>query len=128
VIGVCGSVSRSPDPAPYREATEWLDQNSPEGAIVFTANWSDFPRLFFYSKHNRYLVHMDPMFMRAKRTGIWGLWNRIRFGETHDPALWLRNRFWFGCGYVFATEEFPELRQQLRSRQVTRYLYRSGVR
>jgi hypothetical protein len=123
VIGVSVSVSQSPDPAPYREATEWLDENSREGEIVFTANWSDFPRLFFYSKHNRYLVHMDPMFMRAKRTGIWNRWNRIRFGNSSEPSNQIRDRYKFRSRFVFATDEFPELREQLASARVTRCLY-----
>ncbi|MDP2586266.1 MAG: hypothetical protein Q8P32_00635 [Candidatus Komeilibacteria bacterium] len=47
----------------YQQASAWLTANSPKQAVVFNANWSDFPALFYHNSHNYYLTGLDPTFM-----------------------------------------------------------------
>lgn len=46
----------------YRPAAEWIAENTPQNAIIFHADWDDFPALFLWNRTNRYLVGLDPRF------------------------------------------------------------------
>jgi hypothetical protein len=59
----------APDRA--RVAAVWLRENTPAGSTVLNVNWWDFPELFFWNTHNRYVGGLDPIFQYA-----------------HDPALY----------------------------------------
>jgi len=61
----------------YKDAAEWLNKNTPQGSIVFNANWGDFPQLFFYNHHNCYIIGMDPTFMYAADPQKYWLWRHI---------------------------------------------------
>ena len=61
----------------YKDAAEWLNKNTPQGSIVFNANWGDFPQLFFYNHHNYYIIGMDPTFMYAADPQKYWLWRHI---------------------------------------------------
>ncbi|MDO8425062.1 MAG: hypothetical protein Q7T01_00925 [bacterium] len=43
-------------------ASGWIAEHAPPGAIIFHADWDDFPFLFFHNRHQRYLVGLDPRF------------------------------------------------------------------
>ncbi len=40
----------------FAGASAWLAANTSEGEQIFQTDWDDFPRLFFYNTHNRYLI------------------------------------------------------------------------
>jgi hypothetical protein len=61
----------------YKGAGEWLKQNTLQNSIVFNANWDNFPQLFFYNHHNRYIVGMDPTFMYVYDKKLYWLWHNI---------------------------------------------------
>lgn len=42
----------------FRNAANWLVQNSNEGDIVFNTQWDEFPELFYWDQ-NYYIVGMD---------------------------------------------------------------------
>ncbi|NIM07187.1 MAG: hypothetical protein GTN69_07285 [Armatimonadetes bacterium] len=44
---------------------EWLKDNSEPGEIVFHVSWGNFPELFYWNQHNRYIGGMDPIFQYA---------------------------------------------------------------
>ncbi len=52
-------------PERFREAGEWLRNNSRPGDIVFNASWDYFPELFFWNSRNFYISGMDPIFQYA---------------------------------------------------------------
>jgi hypothetical protein len=63
--GFVGWMTTQLDPYRFRSVGEWMTKNTPAGSIVFHANWSIFPELFFWDRHNRYIGGMDPIFEYA---------------------------------------------------------------
>ncbi|PLX24712.1 hypothetical protein C0580_04335 [Candidatus Parcubacteria bacterium] len=47
----------------FKNASQWLEQNTPEGSIVFHADWDEWPVLYYHNDHNYYIVGLDPTFM-----------------------------------------------------------------
>jgi hypothetical protein len=70
----------------YKGGSEWLQKNTPPGSIVFHTDWDDFPMLFFFNTHNRYIVGLDPDLMRLENESLFHLWQKITLGQNTDPA------------------------------------------
>lgn len=47
----------------FAASSEWLAQNTPQGAVVFHSSWDEFPILFYHNSHNYYIIGLDPTFM-----------------------------------------------------------------
>ena len=77
----------------YAGASNWLEQNTKDGELVFQTDWDDFPRLFFYNTHNTYLIGLDPTFMQIYRPEIYDLWVPIVRGEVKQPSQFIANIF-----------------------------------
>jgi hypothetical protein len=56
---------RAIDPHRAEPAMNWLSRNTPKDSIVFHVNWSVFPELLFWNRHNRYINGLDPIFLYA---------------------------------------------------------------
>ncbi|MFO0983764.1 MAG: hypothetical protein U1E76_18870 [Planctomycetota bacterium] len=52
-------------PLAEQEVAQWLERNTPAGAIVFHVEWDKFAPLFFWNQHDRYINGMDPIFEYA---------------------------------------------------------------
>ncbi len=52
----------------------WLNQNAQKGDIVFEANWSWFPGLFYYSPNTYYIAGLEPRFMYSYSPSLYWLW------------------------------------------------------
>jgi hypothetical protein len=65
-------------PRRLQPAMEWLSLNSPEGSVVFHTRWVGFGELFFWSRHNRYINGMDPIFMFRR--------DEARYWQMHHLA------------------------------------------
>lgn len=61
----------------YKDATNWLVQNTPQQSIVFNMDWDNFPELLYYNTHNYYIVGMDPMFMYEYDKKLYWMWYHI---------------------------------------------------
>lgn len=61
----------------FEDSMDWLKKNSPEGSVVFAANWSLFGEMFFWNTHNRYITGMDPIFLYAYDQGLYWKYHRI---------------------------------------------------
>jgi hypothetical protein len=72
--------SDPPDRA--RVAAEWLSENTPEGSVVLNVNWWDFPELFFWSTHNRYVGGLDPIFQYAYDPTLYWKVHHLELGDT----------------------------------------------
>jgi hypothetical protein len=46
----------------FKDAAEWIADNSSPGDIVFNARWEYFPELFFWNTKNVYVSGTDPIF------------------------------------------------------------------
>lgn len=83
----------------YAGAAAWLVANTPQGSRVFHTDWDDFPRLFFYDRHNTYIVGLDPDYMRLKDAKAYAEWRDIGRGKNKHPADRIVQRF--ESEYVF---------------------------
>ncbi len=89
----------------YRGGAEWLAGHTPENAIVFHTDWDDFPMLFFFNTHNRYIVGLDADNLRLKDEKFFRLWEKITVGDVKDPAADIVDKF--HSNYVF-TDRYHE--------------------
>jgi hypothetical protein len=67
----------------------WLASNTPDGAIVFTPDWDDFPLLFFHDQHNRYVLGLDPTYLELRDGELYRLWQRLGRGHARPPSQFL---------------------------------------
>ncbi|MBE0695860.1 MAG: hypothetical protein IH586_02965 [Anaerolineaceae bacterium] len=82
----------------YAGASAWLAANTPEGARIFQTDWDDFPRLFFYNTHNRYLIGLDPTYMLIYDAELYNLWVDITQGKVDLPSNAIERDF--GARYI----------------------------
>jgi len=82
----------------YAGASAWLIENTPKGSRIFQSDWDDFPRLFFYNRHNTYLIGLDPTYMQLFDPPLYQLWVLITQGRVDNPSKIIANRF--GSQYV----------------------------
>jgi len=92
-------IAKRPPTEAYKGGAEWLAEHTPEGSTIFHTDWDDFPMLFFYNTHNRYLVGLDPDFMRLKDEALFRQWEAITRGKVRHPEDAILKEF--GCEYVF---------------------------
>jgi asparagine N-glycosylation enzyme membrane subunit Stt3 len=96
-------VASEPASLAYRGGAEWLAQNTSAGATVFHTDWDDFPMLYFYNTHNRYIVGLDPDFMRLKDEKLFRRYEDITLGRVREPEDEIL--YDFGCEYVFTDND-----------------------
>lgn len=84
----------------FAAASNWLEQNSNPGDIVFHTDWDEFPILFYHNHHNYYLVGLDPTFMYQYDKDLYQRWVEITRGESADN-LYLTIKTLFDAKYVF---------------------------
>ena len=93
ITRVSADIRERPDSYAYKGAADWLAQNTPQGSIVFTTDWDDFPMLFHYNTHNRYIVGLDADFMRLKNEPLFREYEKITRGKIDQPADEIFNDF-----------------------------------
>ncbi|MCI0417538.1 EpsG family protein, partial [bacterium] len=86
IIQVRQVIRNAQDSLAYKAGAEWLAQNTPPGSIVFNTDWDDFPMLFHYNTHNRYIVGLDADFLRLKDEKLFREYERITRGKVDDPS------------------------------------------
>lgn len=83
---VVDQMRQRPAPERYRGGAEWLANNTPDGAIIFTPDWDDFPLLFFHNQHNRYVLGLDPTYLELRDPELYRLWQRLGRGHAWPPS------------------------------------------
>ncbi len=73
------------------------------GSRVFTADWDDFPHMFFWNTHNTYLAGLDPTYMSIYDPGLYRRWRDVTSGRTPNPSGVIRQEF--GARYVVSDRE-----------------------
>ena len=96
----------------YKGASEWLKNNTPEGAVIFHNDWDDFPPLFYYNTHNRYIAGLDPTFMYDYNRDLYKKWVDITTGRQ-DKISEIVSRD-FGAEYVFVDKDHIALENNLK--------------
>ena len=93
------------------EAAQWLKNNTPKEAVIFTTNWSDFPQLFYFNTQNHYLFGLDPVYCYAYEPNLWDIWVAIVTGEIDNPSAEIQNAF--HADYVLCTNNPKETQYAL---------------
>jgi hypothetical protein len=84
----------------FSEPALWLVEHTPANSIIFHSDWDEFPFLFLYNDHNRYIVGLDPSFMYSYDKDLHQKWVGVTTGQiTQDLYLIIKNLF--GADYVF---------------------------
>lgn len=97
----------------YQQAAEWLKNNTPQGAIVFNADWDDFPFLFYYGDHNYYLTGLDPTFMYHKNPAKYQQYVDVTLGKRQlELRQIIKNEF--KADYVFLDTEHKAFEDKLK--------------
>ena len=112
-------------PIELEDTGHWLKVNAPEKAIVFTANWSDFPQLFYFNAQNYYLFGLDPVYCYAYDADVWNRWVALVSGQSKNPSKEIKDVF--GANYVLCSRNPEEteyaLTEQLLQENQTHIVY-----
>ncbi|PIS41116.1 MAG: hypothetical protein COT25_04780 [Candidatus Kerfeldbacteria bacterium CG08_land_8_20_14_0_20_42_7] len=95
IIGVCVVIPRDlmavrsglATGFPYlktRNAALWLKNNTPENSIVVHSDWDEFPYLFMWDDHNRFVCGLDPTFLYRQSPDVYWAWVHFSRGETTE--------------------------------------------
>lgn len=97
----------------YKNAAFWLQENSPKGSLVVTADWDDFPLLFFYNIHNVYLLGLDPNFLYKHDPEKYLYWKE--FSKGNPNAVKDKQKFLttFKSNYIFLDNGHKSLSKAL---------------
>lgn len=75
----------------FQEVANYLETNTPKNSTLFLSNWSQFPKLFFYNQHNKYLTGFSPLFAyNYNKEKYWTWYNLANFGyscSSQPPCL-----------------------------------------
>ena len=77
ILGVTSQMKQTQPYDAYKQAAQWLEENTSQGSIVFHSDWDNFPMLFFWNHHNHYIIGMDPTFMYVYDQKKYWLWENI---------------------------------------------------
>lgn len=98
VWGAYTSVRDEDDPFKFKGAAEWLASNTPVDSMVFNTDWDQFPMLFYYNSHNRFITGLDPTYLYNRDPDLWSVYEKVVAGDQSAPARAIRERF--GAEYV----------------------------
>ena len=77
----------------YSQASDWLINNTPEGARIFQTDWDDFPRFFFHNTWNTYLIGLDPTYLEIKDPDLFEQWVEITHGREEFASKIIYEKF-----------------------------------
>lgn len=93
-------INDMPKAETYQKGMEWIRTNVPAGQIVFSTDWDDFPKMFFYDTTHPYVTGLDPTYLHQQNKELSELYVNITLGKIEDPGLIIRDRF--KAQYVFS--------------------------
>jgi hypothetical protein len=80
-------------PTRYRAASQYIAQHSQAGDIVFSADWDDFPELFFHNTKNYYIVGLDPNLLYLANKDKYVTYTGVASGQVARPSRPLADQF-----------------------------------
>lgn len=93
-------MSHNAAPTRLRGATDWLRTHSPEGSIVYNAQWDIFPELLFHDHHNYWVMGLDPNFTYFLEPRLYEISVQLDSGQPLDMARHVSEDF--GARYALA--------------------------
>jgi len=97
----------------YEEVARWMEENIPEGELIFHANWSDSQYFIGLNPNNDYFVTLDPVYMYKWNPKLYKLYRDVSFGRAEDPYSVLKDGFKVKYGYI-GKNYFKGLINQIR--------------
>jgi hypothetical protein len=73
-------------PVQFSSIGIYLDQNLEPGEVVFDADWSWFPQLYYYAPRQNYVIALEPMLMYKYNPRLYWLWQNMGGGIVCDKA------------------------------------------
>lgn len=107
ILNISGAVNILRGSLPYnryKDAAEWLKENTAKESIIFNADWSDFPPLFFWNTRNYYIVGLDPTFLYVYNEGLYQKYFDISRGKRLDKAASIIKND-FSSEYIFINKK-----------------------
>ena len=97
----------------YEQVGRFMEENVPEGELIFHANWSDSQYFIGVNPQNDYFVTLDPVYMYKWNPEFYKLYREVSFGKTDDPYAVLKDKFKIKYGYI-SKNYFSGLIDQIR--------------
>ncbi|HYG82176.1 MAG TPA: hypothetical protein VD861_17380, partial [Pyrinomonadaceae bacterium] len=103
------SIAGDAPPDRYEASMAWLRENVPAGETIFSTDWDDFPKMFYYDTKHVYVSGLDPTYLLdrdrqlRREPRLSELYKKITLGEQDDPGPLIREKF--GARYVFSDNE-----------------------
>jgi hypothetical protein len=92
----------------FKNASEYVKNNSESGEIVFHSDWDDFPMLFYWNDKNYYISGLDPTFFYLNSRDLYEKYVKITSGEqATDLAKIIKNDF--RSRYVLIGKDHPKM-------------------
>ncbi|MDP3770825.1 MAG: hypothetical protein Q8R16_00825 [bacterium] len=108
-----------------RGAATWVREHVPAGALVFHADWDDFPYLFLNNRDHRYLIGLDPRFAYFANPDRFRAWARIGRGEeTGNVAQRIVDTF--GTTHAVVANQQQALQEQLAADRSATVVFEDG--
>jgi hypothetical protein len=100
------------DPLEYAGSAHWLENNTPQGMLVFTVGFNDFSRLFFYNQHNSYLIGLDPTYLQYADQHMWDVYSEVTDGRSPKPSQAIAETF--GIQYAISARRHGSFNRAAR--------------
>ncbi len=102
-------------------ASAYLATHTPRGAIVVHSDWDEFPILFYFNTHNRYIVGLDPTFMYQQDRVKYQRWADLTSGNRDDVTSIVVDEL--GSSYVLVAKDHPQFEAVMRRQQDFQIVY-----
>lgn len=87
MVNLHGLFSEGSYPETFLEVGTYLNQNVPEGEIVFDTNWSWFTQLYYYAPNQNYVIGLEPKLTYLYDQRIYFLWFHIGGGYVCEVEI-----------------------------------------
>ncbi|MBN1325385.1 hypothetical protein JW977_00145 [Candidatus Falkowbacteria bacterium] len=106
----------------YKQASEWLKNNTEQGETVFHSDWDDFGFLFYHNDHNYYIIGLDPTFLYDFDKDLYQEYDDITLGEKKE-GLYESIKNTFKASYVFVEKEKEEFLENIKNSEGFEQIY-----
>jgi hypothetical protein len=83
---IYGVVARNDDGHRLFGAADWLEENAPDGSMIFSTGFNDFAYLFYHNPQHIYAIGLDPTYLSFQNPDLWDLYYRIIQGEEGEES------------------------------------------
>ena len=100
VTGMRGAREPSRSPLEYEGASNYLSSTVARDEIIFHSSWGDFPLLFYFNTHNRYIAGLGLHYLYLQDSNLYDTYVKVCNGDSERPAKTIVDGF--GANYAFS--------------------------